>query len=548
MTTSPRADLIVSGQIATLAGESGWGWQPTLAIAGGRVIGAGPESEIEALAGPSTGRLRIPDGHMAMPGITDAHLHLMELVLGESHVDLNGMNLPQTLAALAAADFDRRLEGDDDGWLLGHGWSMHDLGRWPDADMLESVAPGRPIALYAHDHHARWVSRAAIRMAEIDGARGEALGELVRRDANGRPTGVLHEAAGSLPDVAFPEPARDELHVWLAAVARRLAGLGLTGCHDPGVLNDDLAMARGPIFYRDLAEEGTLSLRVHSSIRSGQLADAIELGWRSGQTVGRYTAGWLKLFSDGSLGSRSAALLEPYLDMDFNRPTGGPRGMVVTGADELRELLSRAGAAGIAGQVHAIGDAAVRMALDVFEELPAVDLPLMRRIEHAQLVDPLDQPRFGALGVAASMQPVHLRSDATQEREAWGVRAEETFPLRGLLKGGALIPFGTDAPVEPPDPWPGIAAAFARRDPFDAEAVPVGIDHAIGLERAVRAACLDPTLVAGRTDLGRLLPGYVADLIVVPRILAEDEPDPAEIASIRPLLTMIDGEVVHGAF
>jgi predicted amidohydrolase YtcJ len=305
-------------------------------------------------------------------------------------------------------------------------------------------------------------------------------------------------------------------------------------------------MKRGPLFYRELAEEGTLPLRVHASIREGQLAQAIELGWRSGQNVGRYTAGWLKLFSDGSLGSRSAALLEPYLDADEHPPTGGPRGMVVTDALELRELLATAAAAGISGEVHAIGDAAVRMALDVFEGLPVVESPLMRRIEHAQLVDPLDQPRFGALGVAASMQPVHLRSDAVQGRIAWGVRSENTFPLRGVLQGGGLIPFGTDAPVEPPDPWPGIAVAFVRRDPFDPEAAPTGIDQAISLKRAVRAACIDPAVVGGRTDLGRLLPGYLADLIVVPDTLAHDEPDPSEIASIRPLLTMIDGEVVYG--
>ena len=305
-------------------------------------------------------------------------------------------------------------------------------------------------------------------------------------------------------------------------------------------------MKRGPLLYRELAEEGTLPLRVHASIRSTQIERAIELGWRSGQTHGRYSAGWLKLFADGSLGSRSAALLEPYLDSDVNPPTGGPRGMVITDPDELSELLGAAARVGIAGQVHAIGDAAVRMVLDVFADSPRADTPLMRRIEHAQLVDPADQPRFGELGVAASVQPVHLRSDAVQEREAWGIRAEQSFPLRGLLAGGALIPFGTDAPVEPPDPWPGIAVALARRDPFDEDAAPLGIDHAIRVERAVRAACVDPSVVAGRPDLGRLIAGCVADLIVVPSVVAEDEPDPAALASVRPLATFIDGELVHG--
>lgn len=548
MNGARRADLIITGRIATLAGEEGWGWQSGVAIAGDRVVGVGGGSELESLAGAQTRRIRLRDDDIALPGITDAHLHLMTLVLAESHIDLTGMDLDAALAAIAHAHQDRAASGDANGWLQGHGWSMHALGGWPDADMLERVAPGRPIALYAHDHHARWVSHAAVRMASIDGPPGDALGDLVRRTSAGEPSGILHEGASALVDVAIPDPTREELVAALGVVARRLAALGLTGCHDPGELNDDQVMKRGPLIYRDLAAEGLLPMRVHGSVRSPQLERALEIGWRSGESVGRYTCGWLKLFADGSLGSRSAALLEPYLDADVNPPTGGPNGMVITDPDELRDLLSVAAVGGITGQVHAIGDGAVRMALNVFEQLPqtAHASPLMRRIEHAQLVDPDDQPRFGALGVAASVQPVHLRSDAAQERAAWGPRAEQSFPLRSLIEGGALIPFGTDAPVEPPDPWPGIAVAMARRDPFSPDDAPLGMDHAIGVERAIRAACLDPALASGRSDLGRLLPGYVADLIIVSGVVARDEPDPAELAAIRPHATLIDGQLVHG--
>jgi predicted amidohydrolase YtcJ len=542
------ADLIITGRVATLATDSGWGWQPAVAVTNGRVVAVGAESDLDAFAGARTKRMRVPDDHIVLPGLTDAHLHLMTLILAETQIDLNGLDRRRALAVIRKAHETRASAGDPDGWLLGHGWSMHDLGDWPDAEMLEDVAPGRPVALYAHDHHSRWISHAAIRRCGIDGAHGDGRGDLVRRDAQGRPTGILHESAGSLVDAFIPDPTREDLVSGLESVAQRLLALGLTGCHDPGELTDDREMKRGPLFYRDMAAGGCLPLRVHGSIRAPQLARAIDVGWRSGERVGRYTAGWLKLFSDGSLGSRSAALLDPYLDMDEHQPTGGPTGMVVTDADELHELLLSAAGAGITGQVHAIGDAAVRMALDVFAAIPDVDSPLVRRIEHAQLVDPADQARFGELHVAASVQPVHLRSDAVQERAAWGVRAEESFPLRALLEGGALIPFGTDAPVEPPDPWPNIAVAMARRDPFDPDAVPVGIDHAISIDRAIRAACLDPALVSGRDDLGRLSPGYVADLIVVSSTVADDDPDPAEVASSRPLATFIDGELAHGGF
>ena len=299
-----------------------------------------------------------------MPGITDAHLHLMALVLAESQVDLTGMDLDAALAAVGRAHAELAARGDADGWLLGHGWSLHALGTWPDAVMLERVAPGRPIALYAHDHHARWISATATRLAGIDVA-ADPPGGMIRRDEAGTPSGVLHETAGGLVDVAIPDPSPAELEAGLQRVAATLAGLGLTGCHDPGELGSDTQIKRGPVFYRALAAAGRLPLRVHASIRAPQLAHAIELGLVSGEGTGRYRMGWLKLFADGSLGSRSAAMLEPYTDAATNPPTGGPRGMVLTDRAELAELLGRAAGAGISGQVHAIGDAAVRTVLDV---------------------------------------------------------------------------------------------------------------------------------------------------------------------------------------
>jgi predicted amidohydrolase YtcJ len=284
---------------------------------------------------------------------------------------------------------------------------------------------------------------------------------------------------------------------------------------------------------------------VHASVRAAQLERAIALGLRSGEGVGRYTMGWLKLFADGSLGSRSAALLAPYDDAAANPPTGGPAGMFIMPVDELADDTRTAESAGIATQIHAIGDGAVRAVLDVFASIPQNRrLALWRRVEHAQLVDLADQPRFGELGVAASVQPCHLISDAPQVRAGWGERAGNAFPLRGMLDGGALIPFGTDAPVEQPDPWPGIAAALARRDPNDDTAALVGAEHAIPLDRAIRAACLDPALVAGLEDLGRLTSGMRADLLVVPAASFVALPDPGMLAHTRPLATLIDGEVV----
>lgn len=542
---NPAADLIISGRVATLAGESGFGWQDGLAIAGGRVLAAGPLSELDALAGPGTKRWVLSPTQIVMPGITDAHLHLMTLTLAAAQVDLTGLDLPAALDAVATRHQKMLDAGDTDGWLLGHGWSAHDLGGWPDAAALERVAPGRRIELAAHDHHSSWLSVAALRAAGITSATPDTAGGLVRRDAAGEPTGILHETAGALIEAAIPEPPVALIEESLTRVCAQLAALGVTGCHDPGELSGDRQVTRGPVFYRRLAEEGRLPLRVHASVRSAQLEHAIALGLHSGEGVGRYTMGWLKLFADGSLGSRSAALLAPYDDAAANPPTGGTSGMFLCQPDELAQDTRAAESAGIATQIHAIGDGAVRAALDVFASIPANHgLSLRRRIEHAQLVDPADQPRFGALGVAASVQPCHLRSDAPQIRAGWGARADNAFPLRGILDGGALIPFGTDAPVEQPDPWPGICVAIARRDPDDDAAAPIGAEHAISLDRALRAACLDPALVAGLDDLGRLTSGMRADLLIVPAAVFAAQVDPSALAHTRPVATLIDGQVV----
>ena len=541
--TSP-ADLIIEGRVATLAGNSGWGWAEGIAVAGGRIVGVGGAAELDGLVGPGTRRWRLPADTLVMPSITDAHLHLISLLLARTQLDLTPTpDLSATLQTLAEADARRRAAGDIDGWLIGHGWSLHGLGQWPDMEMLERVAPRRPVALYAHDHHTRWVSRRAMELAGITEARTDPAGGSLRRDSAGRLTGILHEAAAGLVDAAIPDPPDEEVERELVAQAGELFALGITGCQDPGELSSAPRIRRGPLFYRRQAERGRLPLRVHSSIRASELNHALELGLRSGEGIGRYRMGWLKLFADGSLGSRSAALLEPYSDAAERPPTGGPCGMFLDSAEEIAADLTRAAASGISGQVHAIGDAAVRAVLDVFGGVPRG--PLSARIEHAQLIDPRDVARFGALGVAASVQPVHLRSDAPPQRVAWGERTHNSFPLAGLIASGALIPFGTDAPVEPVDPWPGIAVAVARRDPSRPADELTGPTEAIDLSRAIRAACLDPAQVAHQPELGRLVPGCRADLIVVPDAGFREGSDAMVLASTRPFATMLDGEVVY---
>jgi predicted amidohydrolase YtcJ len=222
--------------------------------------------------------------------------------------------------------------------------------------------------------------------------------------------------------------------------------------------------------------------------------------------------------------------------------------MLLRSPEELGRLANRAAAMGIAVQVHAIGDAAVRSALNMLAGLPRLAGP-SHRIEHAQLIDRADVRRFAKLGVAASVQPCHLCSDAFIARLAWGARTANAFPLRALAATGALIPFGTDAPVEPPDPWRGLAAAATRTDPhWDPGMAPLHAEQSLPVWRALRAACLDPAHSIGVTDEGHLTPGARADLLIVPlRGLEDPGRSGIELSATRPLATLIDGDVVFRA-
>jgi predicted amidohydrolase YtcJ len=548
-----RADLIVQGRIATLTGAAGFGWVEAVAIADGRVLAAGSLAEIEATSRPGTRRLVLSPAEVAIPGLTDAHLHLAQAAMSAQQVDLTDEpTLERGLARIGAA---HAALTDRAAWLLGHGWESDRWGGWPNADALERVAPGRAIALWAHDHHSLWASPAALARAGIGPGTRDPDGGEIRRDPDGSPTGVLHETATGIVAGRVPPPSADALVEAIPAIARELLALGVVAVHDPGDLVADSRLAGAFVAYGRLDEAGRLPLRIHACLRQEALDTAAERGLGSGMRLGsspdgRARVGWQKLFADGSLGSRTAALLEPFT-FEPGRPLGSgrDRGIFITEPAELAFLTARAAEVGIATQIHAIGDAALRAALDALE--PQVGRqPLVPRVEHVQLVDPLDLPRFGRLGIAASVQPVHLRSDAAQARHLWGERAEpSSYRWRALSDSGALIPFGTDAPVERLDPWPGIAIAVTRADPsWPVGTAPFGPNEALTLARALRANCLDGPRSAGETDRGRLVEGYRADVAVLPAAAFEE---PVRVggplATVRPRLVLMDGQTVYEA-
>lgn len=547
-----RPDLVVLGRIATLVGDAGPGWATGIVIRDGRVVAAGSAEDMARLARPGTRRLTLGVDEVALPGLTDAHLHLVEAALARQRIDLGGAaTLETALDAIAAA---ARARPDPLAWLEGAGWDADRLGRWPTAEDLERVAPGRLVALWAHDHHALWVSARALALTGIGRDRPDPDGGVIRRGQAGEPTGILHETAARLVAGLVPPPDETSIAAALERLMPELLALGVVAVHDPGgvALQHGLGGSLGA--YRSLAAHGRLALRVHASVRPEQLGAATEAGLRSGEALGpdprdRLRMGWLKTFADGTLGSRTAALLEPLGSIPGEPPPPNDGyGVWLTPPDELREQAARAASAGIATQVHAIGDAAVRAALDALA--PTVGAtPLMPRVEHAQLVATSDIARFAELGIAVSMQPIHVRSDAAKARGLWGERGEALgYPLAAIAATGAVLPVGTDAPVEPVDPWPGLACAVTRAAPSWSEGtLPFGAANALTLWRAIRAACIDGPASAGEHDRGRLVPGQRADLLVLPaRVMAEPVEVGGALWQARPRLVVLDGEIVAG--
>jgi predicted amidohydrolase YtcJ len=407
--------------------------------------------------------------------------------------------------------------------------------------------------MWAHDHHAVLVSRAGLLAAGIDGDTPDPAGGVIGRDAAGEPDGLLYEASTRLVAALIPPMAQSDLERSIIGVALELLSLGVVAVHDPGHVAPDPELSWSYPAYAHLSETGRLPLRVHASLRHDALSTALAGGLRSGDVLGedpdgRARIGWLKCYADGSLGSRTAALLadiEPEADRPL--PADRRRGVWMTEPAALRDLAERAAAGGIATQIHAIGDAAVRAALDALAPT-AGRLSFMPRVEHAQLVDPADRTRFAATGVAASVQPVHLGTDAAQARLLWGDRAEQSgYAWGSIAASGAVLAFGTDAPVEPFDPWPGIALAVRREDPRWPAGTPAfGPGEALTLERALRAACVDPAITAGETDRGRLTVGQRADVAIIPAAALDEPVEPGgALATVRPSIVIVDGRVVH---
>ena len=484
-----------------------------LAIAGDR-IGGGVDVREGDRSLVSNERIDL-DGRCVVPGFTDAHVHFLEWALSLGRLDLAATRShAEVLAAVASAP------PGADGWLIGAGWRS---ARWPGGDpeqhreALDAACGDRPVLLWAHDHHTAWLSSAALARLPHGAA------PIVERDVAGAPTGVLRETAAWDAAAAIPAPRDFEIDSAVAEGLRIAHGRGVTGIHD-------FQREGGLAAFQRLNGERRLTLRVWASLPVAQLDAIVALGLRSGLGDEWLRIGPVKAFADGTLGSRTAAMLEPFADAG--------RGEALLGEEELLEIAGRCADAGLELAVHAIGDAANRATLNALEATRERWAPrgLRPRIEHAQLLHGDDLRRFGALGVTASMQPSHAPSDRPLAQAVWGERCSGAYALGSLAASGAPLCFGSDAPIEPLDPLAGAQAAATRDWPAsEAIGVALALDGFwSGAAHARRA----------ERRLGRLLPGYAADLVVLERDPVTCPPD--EIAGIGVVATMVGGRWVHG--
>ncbi|MGH7704212.1 MAG: amidohydrolase, partial [Gemmatimonadales bacterium] len=434
MSSDPLANsgFLVARQILSLDP----GVPPGAAIwwAAGRIKAVGRAAQLALKVPPGVPRFEYP-GAIVTPGFVDGHTHFASWALNRGRVQLAGARSRQRAIDLIARATTTQ------GWVLGQGW---DANRWeapPDRWVLDEIHH-EPVYLDSLDVHAAWLNSAALQAAGITRDTPDPFGGRIVRDAAGEPTGVLFERAVEMVIPHLPVPPPDRLLAVVREAQVEAHRLGVTGIHD--VEGPDALAA-----FRSLEAEDTLRLRVLFHPPVAQLPELLARGVRSGMGSDWLTWGGVKLFLDGSLGSRTAWMLEPYED-------GRDRGMPITSEEDARDAVRAASQAGLACVVHAIGDAAVRRALDLLTGLPKVAIP--HRIEHLQCVHPDDLGRAARVGLVVSMQPAHLLTDIPVAERQWGARGRGAYVFKSLLRRGTELVFGSDVPVASIDPREGVFA------------------------------------------------------------------------------------------
>jgi len=536
------ADLVLTdGRIYTV--DNARPVVTALAVRGARIVFVGSDAEAKALASPST---RVIDLHGAtvVPGIIDAHAHLLGLGHMLQSANVAGSNSYQEVIARVRAHAKTVEPG---AWILGRGW---DQTRWaskefPTHEQLSRAFPDNPVVLERIDGHAVLANAKAMELAHVTSTTAEPSGGRILKLASGSPSGVFVDNAAGLIDRAIPAATGEQTRSAIVAAIDECNRWGLTGIHDPGVDPKTVAI------YEELAKAGKFNLRNYVMLSDpGEPTADVMLtnpylrgGPRSALYDGHLWIRAIKLYADGALGSRGAALLAPYSDDPANS------GLLVSPPTHIEAWAEAALRRGFQVNVHAIGDRGNRIALDAFEtalrRVPKADHRF--RIEHAQVISPQDIPRFAKLGVIPSMQATHQTSDMRWAEARLGPeRIRGAYAWRFLLNTGVVIPNGTDFPVEEVNPLLTFHAAVTRQDPANS---PVGgwyPEQKMTREEALQSMTIWPAYAGFQESmLGSLTAGKYADFVVLDRDIMR-VPD-TEILSTRVISTWIGGKRVYAA-
>jgi len=522
-------------------------WAAALAIRKHRIVAVGSNDEVLTLAGQGTRTLDL-GGSLVLPGLCDAHIHFMAYALGLQDVPLAD--------AASKAEMLRRI-GDrvaglpHGAWITGWGWNESRWGEtaFPVATDLDPVTgPDHPALFSRSDGHGAVANTAALRVAGITAATPNPPGGVIDRSADGQPTGFLREQAILLVERHVPVPAPAEIDAALQEGMAVLNRLGITAVHAQRMKDSPDGIQEWSSLLR-LREQGKMTVRVACNIAAHDLPHLAALGLRAGFGDDHLRLGHVKVFTDGSLGSRTAWLLDPFVKLDPAEAVN--RGVSVTPPEQMAREFRQAAELGFPISVHAIGDRANRVCLDIFEELKdaGVEPPLPHRIEHVQIIAAEDLPRLAHLNVTASVQPIHATDDMDTADLFLGERGAHMYNFRSLLDSGALVAFGSDAPVADPNPFLGFHAALVRQRPERMEA-PAWYPHErITLAETIYAYTMGAARAAGwQKTIGSLTPGKRADLIVVDRdlfALVEGGVVGREVADAQVEMTIFGGEIVY---
>ncbi|MFL5444508.1 MAG: amidohydrolase [Myxococcales bacterium] len=536
-----QADLLLRNGPIFLADSAGT-TRRAIAVRLGRVSAF--DEDAEALAGPRT---RVVDlgGRLVTPGMNDAHCHLGAGGLSLLEVDLRGVT---SLAEIARRVGEAAKSAAPEEWITGRGWDQTRLpsrelgpGGWPTKDTLDRAAGGHPVYLRRVDGHTGWASSRALQLAAVDARTADPPGGRIVRDAAGEPTGILEERATELVSAKVPPPSAEKRKRGILAALQLAGRTGVTSVQTEAP-PEDFAV------YVDLRREDRLTVRVYGwvPLSNDEISHFKWLGEQAPFGDAWLRRGILKAYADGTLGSRTAWMLESYAD---DPRTRGIRRIPV---EELDALVLAADQAGLQVAVHAIGDAANREVLDAFEKAARATgrRGARHRVEHAQVLSPADIGRFTKLGVIASMQPTHATSDLRWAEDRIGPdrAAQGAYAWRKLLEAGARIAFGTDFAVEPLAPIEGLYSAVTRqsREPPFAPAGGWLPSEKLTLADAIRLYTAGSAYAEFQeNDKGTLELGKLADLVIWDRDLFATAPE--HLLEAKPLMTVVGGRVVYEA-